>query len=66
MWDHLEEVFGDLVAVSDPHRKPKCEFTFKELNHQIGTFAAGLRAIGLRYANTSRQTQYKQIYFCVF
>ncbi|WP_036481162.1 long-chain fatty acid--CoA ligase [Myxosarcina sp. GI1] len=42
------EKFGDVVALHDPHSKPEVKITYRELNRQVGYFAAGLQALGLK------------------
>ncbi|TVQ45885.1 MAG: long-chain fatty acid--CoA ligase [Gloeocapsa sp. DLM2.Bin57] len=47
IWD-LTASFGDIIALLDPHSHPQVSITYRELNTQIKTFAAGLQALGIQ------------------
>lgn len=47
IWD-LTASFGDIIALLDPHSNPQVSITYRELNTQIKTFAAGLQALGIQ------------------
>ena len=48
IWAVTAEKFGDrIVALNDPHSKPKITFTYTQLYSEIQQFAAGLQALGV-------------------
>ncbi len=49
IWPLTAEKFKDIVALEDPHSKPKVSLTYGELYQKIKDFAAGLQSLGVKY-----------------
>ena len=47
MWELIGSEFSEIVALSDPHVKPKVQLTYQETYHKIKQFAAGLQALNI-------------------
>ena len=48
IWAIAIQNFGDTIAVRDPHVQPEVVLTYSQLYQQIGQFAAGLQALGIK------------------
>ncbi|GET42410.1 AMP-binding protein [Microseira wollei] len=47
IWETTSQLFPDVVALLDPHAKPRVSLTYAQLYAQIQQFAAGIQALGL-------------------
>jgi long-chain acyl-CoA synthetase len=47
MWEIGVKVFGDTLAVYDPHSKPEVKLTYSQLWEKIKSFACGLQVLGI-------------------
>ncbi|AFZ01416.1 Long-chain-fatty-acid--CoA ligase [Calothrix sp. PCC 6303] len=56
MWQITSKIFPDIVALIDPHAKPKVTLTYSQLYYQIQQFAAGLQALGIKQHSTESVT----------
>ncbi len=45
IWPITAQKFADIVALDDPHSKPKVSLTYAELYQKIQSFAAGLQSL---------------------
>ncbi len=48
IWAIAIQNFGDTIALKDPHVQPEVVLTYSQLYQQIGQFAAGLQALGIK------------------
>ncbi len=48
IWAIAIQKFGDTIALKDPHVQPEVVLTYSQLYQQIGQFAAGLQALGIK------------------
>jgi len=48
IWAIAIQNFGDTIALKDPHVQPEVTLTYSKLYQQIGQFAAGLQALGIK------------------
>ncbi len=48
IWQIARNHFGEIIALSDPHAKPKVEISYTQLYHKIQEFAAGLQSLGVK------------------
>ncbi len=48
IWAIAIQKFGDTIALKDPHAQPEVVLTYSQLYQQIGQFAAGLQALGIK------------------
>ncbi|WP_009633648.1 AMP-binding protein [Synechocystis sp. PCC 7509] len=51
IWAIAIQKFGDTVALKDPHVQPEVSLTYSQLYQQIGQFAAGLQALGIKHGD---------------
>ncbi|MBW4509117.1 MAG: AMP-binding protein [Scytonematopsis contorta HA4267-MV1] len=56
MWQITSKLFPDIIALIDPHAKPKVSLTYSQLFYQIQQFAAGLQALGIKQNPTDSVT----------
>ncbi|MGL5061298.1 MAG: long-chain fatty acid--CoA ligase [Microcoleus sp.] len=47
IWPIVQQKFGQIIALHDPHSEPEIKFTYTDLYQQIQQFAAGLQALGI-------------------
>ncbi|WP_035989484.1 long-chain fatty acid--CoA ligase [Leptolyngbya sp. KIOST-1] len=47
IWPRVAEVYGDVIALNDPHGQPAATLTYRQMWDAIRTFASGLQALGV-------------------
>lgn len=48
VWAIAAEAFGDNTALIDPHQKPAVQLTYRQLQHDLESFAKGVQALGVQ------------------
>lgn len=48
VWAIAADMYGDVLALYDPHSKPETKFTYQQLWENIQQFGAGLQVLGIQ------------------